>query len=241
MVCEHAHFLHMVHKSLVNGSVDRGESYVVAPVGEYGFEAVKLLVAVAQNVKRVAVGKHFFERLADEVEIFVVYRLGRASEVDRHSAQAIFRRRCCSEAKLPECREFCGECLGVHDIAHCVGVAFVGNKRAVAERFSRYRGYAAQGVVGVSDRENCLRADEVKQRFAGCSVCHIGCHRYFFEFLFRQLCGCVEHPYGVYLIAEEIYSEGEFVAVAVYVENRASVCEMSGLIHIVHLCEAVQA
>lgn len=89
MVGEHARARLVVDKAFVDGAEHRGEVDVVAPVGEYHFQAFDLLLAVAEYAQAVTVGEQSGERFADKLEILVVDSLRRAAEVDRRAGLGV--------------------------------------------------------------------------------------------------------------------------------------------------------
>ena len=82
VVGEHATLLEVVHKPLVEGGCDGSEAYLVAPVGKNLFEAFKLFFAVGEYQYLISIIQKLCERVADKVEILVVYPLRRAFEIN---------------------------------------------------------------------------------------------------------------------------------------------------------------
>ena len=56
---------------------------------------------------------------------------------------------------------------------------------------------------------------------------------------FRELGLYVECAYGVYIIPEEVYTKRQLVAVAEYIDDRASCGKLSRFVYIVNLRETV--
>ena len=72
----------MINKPLMNSRIYGGKSYIIASVFKYHLQAFDLLLTITQNVKCIAIGKHFLEVVANEVKIFVIYSLWTTFKVD---------------------------------------------------------------------------------------------------------------------------------------------------------------
>ena len=72
----------MVGEPLMKRGQHRREHYIVTPVGKNHLQTLYLLVAVTEDIDLVTVRQKFGERLTDKLEIFVIYGLWGALEVD---------------------------------------------------------------------------------------------------------------------------------------------------------------
>ena len=150
VVGEHACLCRVVDKAFVDCRYHRREADVVATVLEDGAQSLYLLLRVAEYVYLVPVGEEFSKRVTDEVEILVIYPLGRTPEPYGSGVLSVGIVGGCREVyKLvaAECRR---KLLGVNHLFHCFGVALVGNECGVAETVGGDCLDTLNGVVGVA-------------------------------------------------------------------------------------------
>ncbi len=218
VVGKHTQLQTVIDKSGMYGRADRRERYIVAPVGKYGLEALDLLRAVGEDAYRVPVGQKMAERLGYDVEILVVDTLRSATEVDGRLQLLSFGHGSGREEQPGESVERFGERLRIDHLLHGVGIALVGEKRALREAFVADRLDALKSVSRVAHRYERVGRYEVEQRFATGRRCDVGCHGHRRHLLLGELCLGVERAYGVDFVAEEVKAIGHLVAVAENIE-----------------------
>ena len=128
MVGKDAYFRVVIYETFMECAFDALEVYFVAAVGEYGFETFELTYIVRQYAQPVAFADKTRERVAYQVEVFMIYTLWRAVEVESRDRSAVGGCRGSGKFEAPHCLQLPGEFVSVDQGGGSIGLALFGKE-----------------------------------------------------------------------------------------------------------------
>ena len=198
----------VVDESLVQGFVDGGEGDVFAFVLENVGDALRLFLAVAQDIERVALVQQRRERFAHEVEILVVDGLRRA--VQRQGRTRLSVERLVAVVDAFEVEHAAGKLVDVDKFLAGMQVALLGDEQLLRDGVGGDAVHAFEHPGQVFHREHRMRVDDLQQRDARLgTLLQVGNDGNLLDGLLRKLRVDVERPYALYFIAESVDAEGQ--------------------------------
>ena len=119
----------VIHKTLVDCTVNCRKFYIISTVFKYGFQAIGLISGVAENENTVTLGYEISETIGYQSEVLMIQCLRSATEIYRHIRLKISRSVTGSKLHGLHLQKTLFEQGIINHFFHRLRIPFIGNER----------------------------------------------------------------------------------------------------------------